>query len=164
MFPVASDMRETVHLSEDVEAVGRSIRCHVAAALEHVEAVCAAKVDLSDAFAALRDCRTRIEETVDGMGTERTRWHAVEARLCFETARLRRSDQRVRAAQEDLQRAQAVLSRKARRARDLAASADRTARLIAAIDAALACGEPVDALLAEGDRLLAEGRARTMDI
>jgi len=151
-----SDVRKVACLPENAHELGRSIQTHIASALEHIEATSVANAG------TLRDCRARIGEAMDGMGAMGTRLRVVEARLCFETARLRRSGLRVRAAQEDLQRAQAVLSQKADRARGLAVSAERTARLIAAIDAAMARGEPVETLLAEGDRILAEARARTV--
>ena len=90
---------------------------------------------------------TRIANALASMAESGTQLRAAEARLAFQGARLKRSTKAIRASLVQLKAAGDVLDQRAREARAVAETADRTATLITAIESAAARGESFDHLV-----------------
>lgn len=103
---------------------------------------------------------TRIANALAKMAESSTQMRAAEARLAFQGARLKRSSKAIHATLGKLQAACDVLEQRAREARAVAETADRTATLIAAIESAAARGESFDHLLGSANAIAAESSLR----
>jgi len=96
----------------------------------------------------LASSSTRIANALAQIAESGTALRAAEARLAFQGARLKRSTKVIRASLVDLKAAGSILDQRAREARAVAETADRTAALITAIETTSARGESIDHLLA----------------
>lgn len=103
--------------------------------------------NLGKTSTALESGSTRIANALARMAESGTQLRAAEARLAFQGARLKRSTKAIRTSLGQLKAAGAVLDQRAREARAVAETADRTATLIVAIESAAARGESFDHLL-----------------
>lgn len=112
-----------------------------------------ANTHIAHAAVGLNHSSARIAVALEGMAESGTRLRAAEARLCFQRARLKRSGIALRDSIGQLDKATEVLALRAREARAVAETANRTAGLIAAIEAAAARGESFEHLLAEGSEI-----------
>lgn len=101
----------------------------------------------------LASSSARIANALAGMAENETRLRAAEARLVFQGARLKRSTKAIRASLDRLKEAGTVLDQRAREARAVAETADRTAVLIAGIEAAAASGASFDHLIAAAQEI-----------
>lgn len=104
-------------------------------------------VNLGRSSTALESGSTRIANALASMAESATQLRAAEARLAFQGARLKRSTKAIRSSLGQLKAAGDVLAQRAREARAVAETADRTATLIVAIESAAARGDSFDHLL-----------------
>ena len=95
----------------------------------------------------LESSSTRIANALAQMAESGTQLRAAEARLAFQGARLKRSTKAIRTSLGRLAAAGDVLEQRAREARAVAETADRTAILIAAIESTAARGDSFDHLM-----------------
>ncbi len=130
------------------------------AAGRHIEANQEANQALSQAGNALMDGSSRIADALSSIAEDATRLRASEARLLFENARLKRSSRNLRGSLDLLREAGDRLGSRAREARAIADTADRTQSLIDQINGCVERGEPVDHLLRAGQSLAEESQNR----
>lgn len=135
---------------------------HAAAAAAAADRNAEANRRLSAAGGTLTASSARIANALAGMAESATQLRAAEARLLFQSARLKRSSKNIRDGLDRLDKAGEILQQRAREARAVAETADRTATLITAIEAAAARGESFDHLISAGHELAGrlEGRRR----
>lgn len=134
----------------EVSAALDGASAHAAATAVAADRNAAANRRLDAASSNLTGSSVRIANALAGMAESATRLRAAEARLTFQSARLKRSSKNIREGLDRLGRAGEVLQQRAREARAVAETADRTAVLIAAIESAAARGDAIDHLIAAG--------------
>ncbi len=95
----------------------------------------------------LANSSTRIANALASMAESGAQLRVAEARLAFQGARLKRSTKAIHASLVQLKAAGDVLDQRAREARAVAETADRTAVLIAAIESSAARGDNFEHLV-----------------
>lgn len=143
----------------EVSAVLDGAAAHAATTHAAAERNAAANRRLDAAGSNLASSSVRIANALAGMAESATRLRAAEARLTFQSARLKRSSKNIREGLDRLGRAGEMLHQRARDARAVAETADRTAVLITAIESAAARGEAIDHLIAAGREIASAGEA-----
>ncbi len=141
--PLRNRIAEVAALLDDVSV-------HAADAADAAHRNAAANARIGSATHALNSGSARIANALARMAESAAQLRAAEARLEFQSARLKRSSRNIREGVERLGAAGEMLNRRAREARAVAETADRTATLIVAIEAAAARGDSFDHLVTQG--------------
>ncbi len=116
--------------------------------------------NLGKSSGALESSSNRIANALARMAESGTELRAAEARLAFQGARLKRSTKAIRASLGRLKEAGDVLDQRAREARAVAETADRTADLITAIESASVRGESFAHLLTAANEIVESSTLR----